>query len=392
MRVAYKKKLLRNKIKRENILKKLVEKKQKNNLYKLQLPFSIWHKKTILAQANEGAAIIQNKFRSFIAQKHTQETLAKNKLQKIFRFNQLKHLLSKIKDAGNNKILNTNRKTTLTNLLEKKSYTDDKSALKRYFDKWRQYNTYTNNCASKISNAFRVYRACKEKNRLQKINQILLKCVNKHSKVDSDQMRSKLRKWNNRTKLITYNMSTQKIQRFMKPKLAKIRNQRFKKYFYDTSKKKITNLILTMAKFNKIKKSLERPSLQKFSNNLKKITLKNTQNEKLKIVFITKDDNTKELLLKKYLQKWQQKNAVLTNKENDSATTLQNMFRLYKAKKFARNKLFIKNVLQKNILKKNKINGNKLYSSFKRWLNNVRNLTLNRNASTIQKFCRNIKK
>jgi len=176
----------------------------------------------------------------------------------------------------------------------------------------------------------------------------------------------------------------------MKPKLAKIRNQRFKKYFYDTSKKKITNLILTMAKFNKIKKSLERPSLQKFSNNLKKITLKNTQNEKLKNVFITKDDNTKELLLKKYLQKWQQKNDELTNKENDSATTLQNMFRLYKAKKFARNKLFIKNVLQKNILKKNKINGNKLYSSFKRWLNNVRNLTLNRNASTIQKFCRNI--
>ena len=53
----------------------------------------------------------------------------------------IRHLLSKIKDAGNNKILNTNRKNTLTNLLQKKSYTDDKSALKRYFDKWRQYNT-----------------------------------------------------------------------------------------------------------------------------------------------------------------------------------------------------------------------------------------------------------
>ena len=107
-----------------------------------------------------------------------------------------------------------------------------------------------------------------------------------------------------------------------------------------------------MAKFNKIKKSLERPSLQKFSNNLKKITLKNTQNEKLKNVFITKEDNTKELLLKKYLQKWQQKNDVLTSIENDSATTLQNMFRLYKAKKFARNKLFIKNVLQKKYFEK----------------------------------------
>ena len=390
LRLAYKKKLLRNKIKRENILKKLVQKKQKNNLYKLQLPFSIWHKKTILSQANENATLIQNKFRSYITQKHTQEILAKNKLQKIFRFNQLRHLLSKIKDAGNNKILNTNRKNTLTNLLQKKSYTDDKSALKRYFDKWRQYNTYTNNCVTKLANAFRVYKACKEKNRLQKINQILLKCVTKHSKIDNDQMRAKLRKWNNKTKLITYNMSTIKIQRFMRPKLAKIRNQRFKKYFYDTSKKKIMNLILTMAKFNKIKKSLERPSLQRFSNNLKKITLKNTQNEKLKNVFINKDDNTKELLLKKYLQKWYQKNDILTNKENESATTLQNMFRLYKAKKFAKNKLFINDILKKNILKKDKINGNKLYSSFKRWLNNVRNLTLNRNAVIIQMFCNNI--
>ena len=32
--------------------------------------------------------------------------------------------------------------------MKKKAYTDDKSALKRYFDKWRQYNTYTNNCAT----------------------------------------------------------------------------------------------------------------------------------------------------------------------------------------------------------------------------------------------------
>ena len=90
------------------------------------------------------------------------------------------------------------------------------------------------------------------------------------------------------------------------------------------------------------------------------------------------------------MQKWYQKNDILTNKENESATTLQNMFRLYKAKKFAKNKLFINDILKKNILKKDKINGNKLYSSFKRWLNNVRNLTLNRNAVIIQMFCNNI--
>ena len=390
LRIQYKKKMMKNKIKREKLLKKIFQKKQKNNLYKLQIPFNIWHRKTILAEANENANIIQNQFRTYITRKHTMETLAKNKLQKIFRFNQLKHLLSKIKDAGNNKILNTNRKNILNNLLEKKSYTDDKSALKRYFDKWRQYNTHTNNCVTKIANAFRVLKAYREKNRLQKINKILYKCVNKHSKVDTDQMRSKLRKWMNKTKLINYNMSTIKLQRFMRPKLAKIRNQRFKKYFYETGEKKIKNLILTMAKFNKIKKSLERPSLQRFINNLKKITLKNTQNEKINNVFNNKDNKTKELLLKKYLQKWQEKNDIITNKENESATILQNAFRLHKAKTFAKNQLFIKNILKKNILKKDKINGNKIYSSFKRWLNNVRNLTLHRNAIIIQMFCGDI--
>ena len=98
---------MKNKIKREKLLKKIFQKKQKNNLYKLQIPFNIWHRQTILAEANKNANIIQNQF----------------------RLNQLKHLLSKIIDAGNNKILNTNRKNILNNLLEKKSYIDDKSAL-----------------------------------------------------------------------------------------------------------------------------------------------------------------------------------------------------------------------------------------------------------------------
>ena len=97
-----------------------------------------------------------------------------------------------------------------------------------------------------------------------------------------------------------------------------------------------------------------------------------------------------ELLLKKYLQRWKDKNETISLQEDDSATILQNAFRLFKAKKFAKNKLFIKEILKKNILKKNKINSNKIYSSFKRWLNNVRNLTLNRNAIIIQMFCGNI--
>ena len=45
----------------------------------------------------------------------------------------------------------------------------------------------------------------------------------------------------------------------------------------------------------------------------------NNKNEKLKKFFNNKVDKTEELLLKKYLQKWKEKNDILTIKENDSA-------------------------------------------------------------------------
>ena len=102
-------------------------------------------------------------------------------------------------------------------------------------------------------------------------------------------MRSKLRKWKNKAIKIDYDLNCRKIQRFMRPKLAKIRNKRFKKYFFENAEKKIKKLLLIAAKFNKIKKSLERPSLQRFSNNIKKMSLKKNQNEKIrKIVKKTK--------------------------------------------------------------------------------------------------------
>ena len=141
------------------------------------------------------------------------------------------------------------------------------------------------------------------------------------------------------------------------------------------------------AKFNKMKKSLERPSLQRFANNLKLISLKNNQNEKLKNVVNNKDTKNKELSLKKYLLKWRKQNNKITINKNQSATLLQNAFRAYQARKYAKKQLFIRDILKKNILKKSKTNSNKIYAFFKRWLNTVRNLTLNRNAVMV-KYCK----
>ena len=99
----------------------------------------------------------------------------------------------------------------------------------------------------------------------------------------------------------------------MRPKLAKIRNKRFKKYFFDNAEKKVKNLLLMAAKFNRIKKLIERPSLKRFSKNLKLVSLKNNQKEKLNNLLNKKDTKTNELLLKKYLLKWFNKNNKIYN-------------------------------------------------------------------------------
>ena len=100
-----------------------------------------------------------------------------------------------------------------------------------------------------------------------------------------------------------------------------------------------------------MKKSLERPSLQRFANNLKLISLKNNQNEKLKNVVNNKDTKNKELSLKKYLLKWRKQNNKITTNKNQSATLLQNAFRAYQARKYAKKQLFVRDILKKNILK-----------------------------------------
>ena len=82
-----------------------------------------------------------------------------------------------------------------------------------------------------------------------------------------------------------------------------------------------------LRKFNKNKKSLERPILKRFSNNLKKITLKNEQNEKLKNVLINKDDNTKELEQNTEISK-NDNNMDDNNEKKDEILSLSNQDRL----------------------------------------------------------------
>ena len=88
-------------------------------------------------------------------------------------------------------------------------------------DKWRTYNHYFNINVNRIQNAFRIYLANKEKNRIKRMVEILKKTNIKHDKTITENLRSKLNKQNNKL-LIKYNENSRRIQRFIRPKLAKL--------------------------------------------------------------------------------------------------------------------------------------------------------------------------
>jgi len=390
LRDQYAKKMERDRQRREMLLIEIVKRKQKNNLYKLQLPFNIWSKKVKLASMNESANKIQNMVRNYLAREKGKDLSSQSKWKHIIRRLIYRNAVDGLRNAGLKKTTKINQKKILRIIFEKKVVVDGQSSLKRYLDKWRRYNQYANKSANRIQNAFRVYKANKEKNRLKIINDILRKTVLQHDKTNNNILRSKLRKWNNIVKYLMYNENSRIIQRFIRPKLAKLLNDKFKKFFNDNAQKKTTKLLLTAAKMNKLLHAINRPSLQRFRNNLSKITKDNKINDNLRVLLNKKKDKTEYGMSTKYFRKWKDIVDTIRKKENDSASTIQRAYLSSKAREKKNRLRNIKDLLLKITIQKHNTSNNKLYIYFTRWLSKVRIMAINDNARVIQGFCRDI--
>ena len=65
------------------LLKNILNRKIKNNLYKLSLPFKIWHKKTKLDKLNENVIKLQNNFRKKLSKDYTNKLRTANKFMNL---------------------------------------------------------------------------------------------------------------------------------------------------------------------------------------------------------------------------------------------------------------------------------------------------------------------
>ena len=169
----------RDKERRELLLIEIVKKLIKNNLYKLLLPFNIWHKKAMLDKMNEGATKIQNKFREYLARKKAKDEKAIQKCLKLIRMVNTKNLVDVFKQLKVKKDRRDSQTKVLKIILSKKIVFKDKDSVANYFYRWRRINQKAKDKVTKIANAYRAYKAKKERDRLKRLKILIEKYFTK---------------------------------------------------------------------------------------------------------------------------------------------------------------------------------------------------------------------
>ena len=385
LREQYNLKLKVDKEKKESLLKNILNRKIKNNLYKLSLPFKIWHKKTKLDKLNENVIKLQNNFRKKLSKDYTNKLRTANKFMNLVNNIKTKRLLDLLNKVKDTKILEKEKKTKLNKIILKKDSFNNKTNLGKYFDKWKKISQISKNKAIKIENAFRLYLAKKKRDNLKDLKNILSKYIIKKDKTNNDLKKSKLRKWLKTTKLIKIDEKAGKIQNFFKPILAKMRNDKNKEFFICKAKKMIYKTLLNLGKINKLNKKIKRIFFDKLINDIKQ-----DNNDKKKKSGILNGSNIlnekiKNILTKTFIKKWKYKNKENYSKNNKAALQIQKNYKGYLAKKEKNRLLNIKQALANLVNKKDKIANNKLCSILRKWNNLSKLLNFNDKAKTIQK-------
>ena len=385
LREKYNEKLQEEKERRELLLKNLLDRKIKNNLYKLSLPFKIWNKKTKLDKINENVIKIQNNYRKNIAKKKANNLKIANKFMDLVNNIKTKRLIDIIKKVKDTKELDNKKKTLLDKIIKKKSVSDNKSNIDKYFNRWRRICQLSKNNANKIQNVFRAYLAKKKRDKLFKIKDILKKSVLNKDKLNNNLKNSNLHKWLKNSKLVGLIQKIIKIQKFIKPILAKIRYTKYKNFFNNNAKKIFNKALSNFAKINKLNNNIKKIYFDKLINDIKN----HNYDEKKKNGILNGSDlineKIKNLMTKRFIKKWKYKNKNDYNKKNKDALLIQNNYRKHNAIKEKNRLLNIKKAILNLVNKKDNLANNKLCCILRKWNSIAKFLNYNDKALKIQK-------
>ena len=400
------------------LLNKIMNKLIHDTQLKVKIPFDIWNKKVYLSKVTKAATKIQNAVRNYFGKTEGDKIEAMRNLKSLFTKNIVYQLsdiivessryLNPIKEAMNNiescieKRYATNNMIESTNnllkvrylqsLMSKRSYTDALSALKRYLNKWKQYNSYTIRCANTIQNNFRSYLSRKKRTRLENINKLLDKYFNKKDNTETRRKIMTLNKWNTKSRLIGCNINSNKIKNFLNKKLKKKLNQRFKNYFIENAKKLTNHRINGLIKVNLLKKLLSKKNGKSLINRLKN----NKTGQQIKNIILKRfynlDAQLKKMYLKKYLDQWRNQKDNINDYNNKMFSVIQNSWRMILAKRKLNRLKGIRDRLQRIVLRRENKSKNRKKLTIKKWMNNAKIMKFSNSSQIIQEFMNDIKR
>jgi len=219
------------------------------------------------------------------------------------------------------------------------------------------------------------------------LNEILKHIIESNEANDEKIFRDKFIQWYLIAKKLNYH-DTSKIEEFIRKiaigRLIKKLQCTLDKY----TNKYFIYLLNNIAKLNKLKNTLKKKPNQTALNELKEYCRKYDIHYLLENILTNQNDKNKDLLKKKYLDKWKQKVQEIDDKENQSAITIQKILRGKKIKNEINREIIIKKILIQII---NRYDDNsKLNLYFARWGRIAKKLALNDNARIIQNFCKEI--
>ena len=406
-------------LKKNNLLNKFLRNLTKNNELKLLVPFKIWHKKAQYDKLNDTANAIQKVFRGGKARKAANKGLNQKKLNDLFKKAFKKKVADTINEADKfssplRKAINAlstsqpEKRYTTNNLIDfandalrnkylltltgKLAYTDGRSALRRYFDRWRQLNSFMNNAATKLNNAARCKMANKRLNRLKKLKNMMYKLFLRYCDDDKEKLRSTLRKWNNTAQYRKCDYNSGVIGKFLRPRLAKLLNDKFKEFFTKNAPKLAKHRINQEGKLNKLRNAIMKPFINHFTNCLRN----KDKFDKLRLIFAKNfshlDEQLLKILMDKYFKTWKSNANKLTKKLNDDATTIQTNFRGYLARKKLAQLRAKRDRLYNIFLELMNSRDHKKRAAFNKWRNNANKMKMNESSEIIQDFMGDVKK
>jgi len=184
------------------------------------------------------------------------------------------------------------------------------------------------------------------------IKEKLTKFITRLEAKNTTLLRTKFYQWKSNVNYSQIIEGVKAIQRYVKRKLGH-RLQKKRKALVDKFIKKLVyHRIHQVSEMTKLKNTLRKIYSGKILKKLKVVHKRNNQSDLMKVLLEKADEKLNQLLLKTYFNRWNNISEGIYNKEDESITLIQSVFRAFIMKKKVKGLLKRKSLIKKFIKRK----------------------------------------